>query len=177
MAYKKKIETEVIEEEVKVEEPKIIKEKKFSDDDLIPCQSVTIGGLYIEGIKSKDLYEFTTLGDVVDITYADLMAMLRKKDNMMFYPRFVVIDPDFVKQNSILEEFYNGQYTQEDFDIILNNPINIMAQQIDSLPAGVKDAFKGYAMSLIEDGELDSVQKIKEIDKIFDTSMLLRMTQ
>lgn len=177
--YKKKTveEEAVVEEVVEVEVNPIIKEKKFENDDMIACQSVTVGGLYIEGIKSKDLYEFTSFGDIVEISYEDLMAFLRKKDSLMFYPNYIVLDKDFVKQNPILEEFYNSQYTQEDFNTILSYDTQTMEKNINMLPAGVKEAFKGYVMGQIESGELDSVKKIKLIDSIFDTQMLLRMTQ
>lgn len=60
----------------KKEEPK--KEKKvFAQDEGIPCRSITQGGLYMEGAKTKMLYEWSDYGDITYVEYADLASAVR----------------------------------------------------------------------------------------------------
>lgn len=172
----KKIEEEVIEETV-VEQPKAVEPtpKKFKETELIPCLSVTVGGLHMNGIRSKDLYSWVEMGDVVEVEYRDLVAAIRKRSGFVFKPRFVIQDKDFLAQYPELEDLYGTLYTDEDIRSILTLPAAQMKEAIEKLPIGVKDAIKGLAMTGIDDGSLDSVSVIKALDEIFGTQMLLKL--
>ena len=53
-------------------------------------------------------------------------------------------------------------------------PTAQMGECIKALPIGCKNAIKGIAATMIENGSLDSVQKIKVLGEVFGTNMLLR---
>lgn len=179
-------EPEVVEEVVEekpvvekvVEKPKTIrntKTSKFSAKDLIPCKSVTSGGLNFIG-NSGNKVRFENYGLVEYIEYEDLRreAQSANPTNFLFYPRFIVIDPDFVEEFPKLEEFYSQFYSDNgDFEDILNLPKDEMVKAIEKLPKGCKECLKGIVATKIDNGELDSVQKIKTLDEIFKTNMLL----
>lgn len=150
-------------------------QKKFKETEPIACMSVTVGGLYMEGAKSGDLYSWLDIGDVVDVEYRDVMAELRKRSRFIFRPFFVVQDEDFLSEHPELSEFYGSLYTPEDIEAILRMPASKMKATIETLPEGVKEAVKGLAMTMIDDGRLDSVSAIKVIDEIFGTEMLLKL--
>ena len=56
-------------------------------------------------------------------------------------------------------------------------PTTQMGEYIKALPVGCKNAIKGVAATMIDNGSLDSIQKIKALDEIFETNMLLTLVQ
>lgn len=177
-----KVEQKVETNEEHKEEPKKVVRKvaptsKFTDKDLIPCKSVTSGGLSFIG-HSGNKYRWGNYGIVEYVEYGDLKreAQSANPTNFLFYPRFIVVDSDFVEEFPKLEEFYSKFYTDEgDFEKILNLPEEQMKEAIDKLPKGCKECLKGIVSTKIHEGTLDSVKKIKALDDIFATSMLLML--
>ena len=183
MAYtKKKVadattsETEtVVEKEETIKESTSTKKKKFDNEDKIPCISITPGEMFFIGEKSDTLYTFADADDVVEIEYRDLKYAVDRKNPMVFKPRFIVQDADFLELYPKLEDLYSGLYSAKDLKDILKLPANSMKTAIESLPIGAQDALKHIAATMIDNGTLDSVQRIKVLDEIFDTEMLLRL--
>lgn len=176
-----KVEAEAVEvKEEPVEKPKTIKatrKSKFEDGDLIPCKSVTSGGLNFIGTNGKKV-RFADYGAVEYVEYGDLRreAQIANQTNYLYYPRFIVLDPEFVEEFPKLEEFYSQWYTNEgDFEKILELPKNQMIEAIEKLPKGCKECLKGIVSTKLDDGTLDSVQKIKMLDEVFGTNMLITL--
>lgn len=173
------VEETVVEE--KVETPKkkskaIVKEDTitYKDDDMIPCKSVTSGGLSFIGFSGTK-YRFADYGMVEYISYGDLKREAQSVNplNYLYYPRFVVIDPVFVEKFPKLEDFYNQFYMKDgEFDKILDLPKERMIEEIAKLPKGCKESLKGIVATRLANGTLDSVQKVKALDEIFGTKLL-----
>ena len=159
-------------------EPKVnaVEPKVFKDSDVIRCVSITSGGLYMVGAKSNDLYSWSDIGDVVEVEYRDLISAVRTRDSLVYYPRFIIDDPEFLKQHSAVQDVYNELYTPEDIKSVINMSPVSMKSAIAKMPAGAQDALKGMAMTMIDNGELDSVQRVKVLDEFFGTQMLLKLT-
>lgn len=152
--------------------------KTFSPEDAIPCRSIVSGGLYIEGNRSHILYSWADCGDVVDVEYRDLIYLVRTRENSNIYsPRIIIEDEDFVEQNKYVKDLYDSMYKVSDLNEILNLPIPQMVDTIKKLPKGAKESIKGIASTMIESHSLDSVHKIKAIDELFGTKMLLTLVQ
>ena len=200
MAYTKKekdttsTKNKTVDESVKVDTEEIVKEettivnkvnevtevptvKKYDKEDVIPCKSITNGKLLVTGEKSGLLYRWANYGDVEEIEYQDLIYMIRSKSRSVFKPRFIIQDKDFVEQHRELKELYNSLYSIKDLKDILNLPIPQMISAIKELPEGVFESLKGVVASMITSGQFDSVKKIKVLDEIFDTKLLLTLTQ
>lgn len=177
---RKKVETETLEIEntdSKVEENKesINKKKKFAPTDVIPCISITAGEMFYEGNKSKTLYTFADIDDVVEIEFRDLDYAARTKDAMMFKPRFIVQDSDFLKLHPVLNDIYSSLHSTKDLKAILKMTPNQMENAIYSLPLGAQEALKTIAATMVDDGTLDSVRRIQVLDSIFGTELLLKL--
>ena len=173
MAYTKKTVTESTENVVNVEK---IEKKKFKADDLIPCVSITPGEMFWVGKKSDTLYTFADIDDTVEIEFRDLDYAARSKEPMLFKPRFIVQDDDFVKLHSVLDELYSSLHSTQDLKDILNLSVSQMEKAINSLPEGAKDALKTIVSTMVDNGNLDSIQKVKKLDSIFGTEMLIKLT-
>lgn len=165
----KEVAAEPVKEVVK-EEPKRVK-KVFAPDDGIACRSVTQGGVYLEGPKTHMLYEWVQYGDITEVEYADLAAMVRTKSQYLFGPWVMVDDDDFVEEFSQLKKFYTENYSLADLEVILSYPVKRMIEEVKALPKSAAESLKVLAASSINDGNLDSVAKIKALDDLFGTKL------
>lgn len=167
-----KVESEVVE----ASKSKTVEKKSFKDDDKIPCVSITAGKYVWVGLKSDDVYRWHTDGDVVDVRYNDLVAAVRAKKPIVFKPRVVIQDEDFIAEYPEIQKLYDSMYSKEDLFAILQLTPSEMRRIIPLLPDGVKDSLKTIAVKAIDDGKLDSVQRVRVLDEIFRTDMLLKLT-
>lgn len=152
------------------------KKKKFESNDGVKCVSITSGTLIMVGQKTGIVYRWVSEGDAVYVEYADLVAEVRTKGNYAFRPRFVVDDNDFIAEFPELDTLYASLYSKNDLKQILKLDANKMKSVITQLPEGAKESIKSLAITAIERGELDSINRIKVIDEIFGTDMLLKMS-
>lgn len=163
---------------VKEIEEEIVKPtRKFKNDELIPCKSITNGKLLVDGDKSGILYKWADYGDVEEVEYRDLLYMVRSRAPWVYKPRLIVLDEDFIEQNPDLKNIYDSMYEVKDLRDILKMSPSQMKKTIDSLPVGAKEAIKGVAATMIDRGQLDSVEKIKVLDEIFGTKLLFTLAQ
>lgn len=186
MAYQKKKlnvsdiaeEKEIIDEVKETEEIKVSPTpRKYEKDETIPCKSITNGLLLITGDKSGILYRWADYGHIEDIEYQDLIYMIKAHKSGVFKPRFIIQDDEFIAQHPELEELYTSLYSMQDLADILALPVGQMKAVIMELPKGAFEAIKGVAGSMISSGRYDSVRKIKVLDEIFDTQLLLTLAQ
>ena len=174
---KVKIETT---EEVVVDAPEVVEKvkkkepKKYEATDGIPCRSITSGGLYMEGIKSRILYEWSDDGDVTEVEYQDIVAAIRSNVSYINKPYFIIEDEEIIAQFPQLNKIYASMYSIKDLrDVLTETTPNAMKTTILSLPDGAKESIKNIASQMISKGTLDSVQKIKILDEIFNTELML----
>lgn len=149
----------------------------YEPTDTIPCRSITSGVLFVTGVRSNITYQFADFDDIVDIEYRDLVYMVRSNDKAIFEPRFIIEDESFVNENKRLADLYASLYSVGDFKEILNLPTFQMSEAIKALPYGAKEAIKGIISTMIDNHSIDSVTKIKALDEIFGTKMLLTLAE
>lgn len=145
----------------------------FKQDDGIPCRSITQGGLFMEGAKTKMVYEWSEYGDITYVEYADLASAVRVRSSYIFSPCFMIDDDDFVEEFPQLKKFYTENYSVNDLETILSYPVDRMIEEIGLLPKTAIESLKVMSASAISDGTLDSVAKIKALDDFFGTNLSL----
>ena len=151
--------------------------KKFAKTTLIPCRSICTGVLYVEGPNSKNDYMWWDFNDVQDIQYQDLDAFIKRHAACVFKPQFIIEDEAFIAQNPDVKAVYDSMYTTKDLRDILGLPVNQMKKTIEELPLGAKEAIRGLAPTMIENKKLDSIEKIRVLDEIFGTQLILTVAQ
>ena len=171
MAYVKKAD-KTNGKEVKEE---VVKKKKFAPEELIPCVSITPGQLFFSGKKSGTLYTFADIDDVVEIEFRDLDYAARSSDKIMLKPRFIVQDNDFINIHSKLDDIYSALHSTSDLESIIKMTPAKMEKIIPSLPLGAKDALKIIAATMVDEGELDSLQRIKKLDELLGTELFTKL--
>ena len=160
--------------DVKPSVPKTTVEKKtYSADTPILCMSITSGELGMEGIKSHINYKWAERGDVTEVEYQDLVAAIRSNTSYILKPYFIIQDKEFVNQYPQVKKIYESLYKINDLKDIIALPVGQMKEAIQALPDGAKESIKNIAATMINNGTLDSVKKIKALDEIFNTELMM----
>lgn len=141
--------------------------KKF-----ILCRSVTNGGLNIN-CRSGNVYEFKGYGTDCEIEYDDLVALVRKRSDHVFIPRFVIEDEDFLNEFEQVSKAYEKLYTLNDLNAILNLPTSQMVSEINAMPKNVFDNLRSLVATKIADGSIDSVRRIRALSEIYNSDFNL----
>lgn len=154
-----------------IEKPK--KEpRKFAQDDMILCKSVTYGELLLPGKKSKLLYIWSNYGDTTEVEFQDLQALRSTRSAYLMNPYFVVEDEELLEQWPELKALYDKTMAL-DIDSLFNLPINQFKKRLREIPVGFKDPIKNIAGEKIRNGSLDSIAKINALDEILGTELKL----
>ena len=160
-------------EETVTAEADVKQSKKYANDDGILCESITAGELGMIGAKSGNNYTWMCYGDTTEVEYADLVAAIRLRKGHIFAPLFIIRDEDFLAKYPQVNDVYNSMYTTSDLEDIFMLPVAQMKEVVKSLPFSVQKTIANMASAMITDGRLDSVQKIKVLDELFDTKLML----
>ena len=133
------------------------------------------GSVFAEGMfQTYSQAVSVGIGDVVDVEYQDLTAAIRSHNDYIGRPFIVVEDQEFVSQFPQLQKLYATLYSAGDLeDVILKLNLADMKATIKSLPVGAQNSIKHIASQMISNGQLDSVSKIKALDELFGTEMVL----
>ena len=160
-------ETKVVEEPIVVEKPK----KEFRETDGILCRSVTPGGLYMVGKKTGMMYEWNNYGDEYEVEYRDLVIAVRTRSDFVFGPLFIIEDQDFIDEFPLVKKFYDESYNDTDLMNIIMMPTDEMKDAILALPPRAKDNIKSIASTAVANKTLDSLEKIRVLDELFDVNL------
>lgn len=155
----------------------VTKEKrKFEPEELVSCVSVTPGELFMVGYKSHNLYTWADSDDVIGVEFRDLDYAVKARKATVTEPYIVVDDEDFLALHPFLRDIYAGIYSINELKSILSLSPSQMERTIKALPEWAINSFKTVVSSMVDDGSLDSIKKIKILDNIFGTEMLLKLT-
>lgn len=146
--------------------------RKFAQDDMILCKSVTYGELLLPGKKSKLLYIWSNYGDTTEVEFQDLQALRSTRSAYLMNPYFVIEDEELLEQWPELKNLYD-KVSALDVDDLFNLPINKFKKRLREIPVGFKDSIKNIAGEKIRNGSLDSITKINALDEILGTELKL----
>lgn len=165
-------------EEVKIEESKTDTRKKSNKvkhepDELIPCRSVRFGELILIGPKTHLPYSWANEGDVRDVEYQDLMSWRALHSRYLFDPMIIIEDESICEEwKADLKPLYD-KLQKVDLKSIFNMPHRQFVSQLKKLPQSMKESVQNMAYTMIQDGTLYDLRKIKAIDEILGTELNL----
>ena len=152
------------------------KAEKIEPDALIPCRSIVQGYLNFKGKKSGTVYQWESVNDVTDVEYQDLKSAMLSRSVYITRPYFIIEDDHIVNlpEWKDVKRIYDSMYSKSDLaEIFKIDSPDEMGRVLDSLPNGVKQQIGSFAKELMERGVLDSVRKIKKIDEVLGTNLML----
>lgn len=160
---------EVVEEKaVPTEQP-----REFQKDDLIEVKSVFAGSCTLVGRRSGNVYVWETLGEIQYVEYQDLLAEITNRYSQYIYePLLLIEDEDVINKNPKLKDLYDTMIDVEDIEeSLLNDSVEDLRSILISLPSGLKETVKSVASTLMQDGALYDVRKIRLLDDLYHTAL------
>lgn len=160
---------EVVEEKVvPTEQP-----REFQKDDLIEVKSVFAGSCTLVGRRSGNVYVWETLGEIQYVEYQDLLAEITNRYSQYIYePLLLIEDEDVINKNPKLKDLYDTMIDVEDIEeSLLNDSVEDLRNILISLPSGLQETVKSIASTLMQDGDLYDVRKIRLLDDLYHTAL------
>ena len=160
---------EVVEEKVvPTEQP-----REFQKDDLIEVKSVFAGSCTLVGRRSGNVYVWETLGEIQYVEYQDLLAEITNRYSKYIYePLLLIEDEDVINKNPKLKDLYDAMIDVEEIeDSLLNDSVEELRRILITLPSGLKETVKSVASTLMQDGALYDVRKIRLLDDLYHTAL------
>jgi hypothetical protein len=147
--------------------------RKYAPTDMVPCRSITYGELLLTGAKTKLLYTWANYGDVTEMEFQDLQALKSTRSSYLFKPRFIIEDEELIEQwAGDFKKMYDEIVTM-DVESLFKLPTAQLKAKLKKAPSGVQQAVKNLAGEKIMNGSLDSLAKIKAIDDVLGTQLML----
>lgn len=147
--------------------------RKYAPTDMVPCRSITYGELLLTGAKTKLLYTWANYGDVTEMEFQDLQALKSTRSSYLFKPRFIIEDEELIEQwAGDFKKMYDDIVTM-DVEELFKLPTAQLKAKLKKAPSGVQQAVKNLAGEKIMNGSLDSLAKIKAIDDVLGTQLML----
>lgn len=156
------------------ETPEAKKSKKYEATELIQVRSITQGELILLGKKSGTLYRWSGFGDISEVEYQDLYSLKAVKSRFLYDPLFIIEDEEMLEDArwKDLKDVYDKMYN-EDLDSVLNLPANQLERVLSQMPKGFQQAVRVEVASRIDAGTFDSVNKIKAVDRVCGSDLML----
>lgn len=156
------------EEVVEIEQP-----REFKKDDLIKVKSVFAGSCTLIGRRSGNIYVWEALGEIQYVEYQDLLAEITNRYSQYIYePLLLIEDEDVINKNPKLKDLYDTMIDVEDIEeSLLNDSVEDLRNILISLPSGLQKTVKSIASTLMQDGDLYDVRKIRLLDNLYHTAL------
>ena len=98
---------------------------------------------------------------------------MNKRSDFIYSPSILIQDEDFINEFPYLKEFYQNMIAPEDIvHLVETGTAKDLEKALKTLPRGLTDTIKGIVATMIQDGRLDSMKKIRIIDEVFGTELL-----
>lgn len=168
-------ETSAVEAEVKIDEKSTVKPHDYQPFDLIPCQSLVSGIMFYISPKSNTKYTWAANGEIVDMTYEDLLAMKQTHSQLMYRPCFMIMDKELLahpRWSDVAKIYANYDVLSlSDAEKVIGLDANSLKKALERLTPAMRVVICNTASDMIEKGSLDSIAKIKAIDEVCGTEL------
>lgn len=148
--------------------------RSYEPTDAISCHSIVGGYVNFLGKKSGTVYSWYDNGDISNIEYQDLRSAMLSKSPYVFDPIFIIDDEELLTlpEWKAVKERYEQIYSVDDLTKIFDLPVVQMTSVIEQLPDIVKRSLITLAKTMVDDGRLESIKKIRALDNLLGTDLL-----
>ena len=148
--------------------------RKFGANDLIEVRSITQGELLMPGKKTGILYRWSAFGDITEVEYQDLYTLKASRSSFVYKPHFIIEDEELLanSQWKDVKALYDGMYSTHEIDSVFKMTPQQLKRALPKMPAGLISAILIEASTRIDNGTLDSINKIKAIDEACGSDLM-----
>lgn len=152
---------------------------KLDDTTLVTVKSNVFGKLFYKNSRTGDEYNWESHGDTQDLYMSDLREM-KGVQRSFFAKNWIMIEGlveyDEDNEDVTVEDIYNVLQVQQyykdvlcpsNLPAVLNMSIDELKERVPKMSEGVKLNLIILANTQIENGTLDSLNKIKALEELF----------
>ena len=158
---------EKVEQEQAAQETKKTVRRKISDIDrseLVPCRSLVEGLLVYKSARTGMRYVWEEFGSVEFIEYGELVTMRSSSPRFLRDCWIAVEDEDVAEALGLAKEYASASEVM-DLDSFFDKKASELEEVVPNLPKGIKDTIATKARKMVEDGSLDSRNKIRVLEE------------
>lgn len=163
---------EVQEESVKTKPAKESKkEREFKPDDIILVKNNVMGPLNYESTRRDGFsISWDHFGDGENMPFSELQTM-RNTQRRFFEEQWVYIEDADVIRALGVEKWYKNMLTSENFDTLFKMSPEEIISRVEIMSPSMKENVRHRALQLIRQGKLDSMKRIRALNKSLDCDL------
>lgn len=146
------------------QEKQVMRKKQIDLDMLVPCRNATDGSLIYKSRKTGLQTVWTNHGDIEYMDVGELLTMKASQPKFLNEPWLIVEDENVVEYLG-LKHLYQRLVDTDDLDSFFNKTHTEIAEILDRIPNGTKDAIATRARKLVEEGTLYDNRKIRILEE------------
>lgn len=145
--------------------------KQYAPEDMISVRSTVSGMLLYKSILPQGgVYIWNSIGESCEIPYSELMIM-RNSQRAFFEKNWIVADRDVLEQLDVAR-YYSTEIDYDNVDAIFKMSPSDIEKTISVISDETKGAIRVRAISMYKSGALDSVQKIRALERALNIDLL-----
>ena len=148
------------------------KKRKVNKDDEVVCKNITNGTLVYVSKKTGAVWEMEGYGATEIFDVAELVTMKASYSRILTEPWMVIEDDDVIDYLGLRNIYDKISVPLTEIDSFFDKPVTKMEKALAVAPNGIKTLIASRAITLINEGKLDSVSKIKLIEKTLNIELL-----
>lgn len=136
---------------------------KVDHSAMIPCRSTIVGDLIYISDRTNAKYVWEDFGTTLWLEMRDLLDM-NGSQRKYLHDGYIIVDDGEAAENLGLTKMYNEIAHIDDLDVLFDKDPQELENTVNKLPKGMKKTLATKARELIEEGNLDSISKIKALE-------------
>jgi hypothetical protein len=154
----------------KAKEKNIRRKEMLDKQMLVPIMNVTNGRLIYQSRKTGSEFRFERYGDIEYMELYELLTMRSGHRRFLDEPFIIVLDEEVAEFLGLSNSYKKLTHATE-IDGIFDFQLEQFEDVIESIPKGLAHLVVSKAKEKIESKQLDSVQKVQAIEKVFNVKI------
>lgn len=154
------------------EKDKVEKKRKISKDEQVTCKNITNGTLVYVSKKTGAEWIMEGYGATEIFDVAELVTMKASHGRILTEPWMVIEDDDIIDYLGLRNVYDKISIPLEKIDSFFEKSISQMKSALKVAPNGIKTLIASRATTLIQEGKLDSIGKIRLIESSLNIRLL-----
>lgn len=148
----------------KVAPPKRKKRIEIDRNEMIPCRSAVHGSLIYIAPRTNARYLWEEFGSTLYLEMGELQDM-NGSQRKYLQDGYIVVDDVEAAEFLNLTKIYEQLADLDDLNVLFGKSASKLEELLPKLPDGMRSTLAAKARELIDEGQLDSLNKIRAIEK------------
>lgn len=146
--------------------------KKVTRDLEVECKNITNGTLVYVSKKTGAEYILEGYGATEIFDVGELITMKSSSPRILNEPWLLIEDDDVIDYLRLRDVYDRISVPLDNIDSFFDKPVSKMRDALDVAPNGIKFLIASRAKTLMNEGVLDSVKKIKLIEDVLQIELI-----